>query len=121
MKKLFSNPQNFGLVLTVMVILASCVSMTLINSDPEGAKVYVNNMPVGETPYTYSDTKMLYSSTPIRLELEGYKPFNTVLIRNEEIDAGPVIGGFFFAWPLWLWAMKYQPVHLYELSPLNEK
>ncbi len=113
-KKLVKGLVSFSLMLLVF----GCASVTMINSSPEGAKVYIDEQSVGLTPFTYSDTKIIGSSTYIRLEMEGYQPFNTVMVRNEEVDPGAVVGGFFF-WPVWLWFMKYKPVHFYELVPLD--
>ena len=117
MKTRFTNLFRASAIIIAVSILTGCASVTLINTVPEGARVYIQDQPVGYTPYTYSDEKIVGSVTPIRLELEGYKPLSTVLVRNEEVDIAPIVGGFFFAWPLWLLSMKYQPVHLYELVP----
>lgn len=100
-----------------MLLITGCASTTLIQSEPTGAKVYVEDEPLGFTPITYSDTKIIGSTTYIRLEKEGYKPFITVLSRDEEVDVAPIIGGLCGIWPLWLWFMKYKPIHFYELVP----
>lgn len=107
-----------ALLLAVGVFLGSCSSTTLIQSNPSGAKVYMNEEYKGTTPFTYSDTKIVGSVTNVRLELEGYETFQTVLSRNESVDVGAIIGGLFVWIPL-LWIMKYNPVHTYELKPLK--
>jgi hypothetical protein len=96
---------------------AGCASATVIQSQPTGAKVYLDGQVGGNTPYTMSDTKMVGSSTQIRLEYPGYQSFNTVISRNEEFDPLACIGGVFALVPF-LWVMKYKPVHTYELTPL---
>src|SRR5690554_2555327 len=78
----------------------------------------MNEEYMGVTPYSYSDTKIVGSTTSIRLEKEGYEPFYTSLSRNEEVDVGAIIGGIFVLVPF-LWTMKYKPVHNYELVPLD--
>jgi len=78
----------------------------------------MNEEYMGVTPYSYSDTKIVGSTTSIRLEKEGYEPFYTSLSRNEEVDVGAIIGGI-FVWIPFLWTMKYKPVHNYELRPLS--
>jgi hypothetical protein len=108
-----------ALVILSFLLLSSCTSITLIQTVPIGAKVYINEELKGETPYTLSDSKMFFESNSIRIEKSGYKPFQTVIPRSEEIDPVPAICGFFFL-PAWLWAMKYKPVHLYELVPLEQ-
>lgn len=103
-----------ALFLAGSIFLASCSSTTLIQSVPPGAKLYLNEELVGTTPYSYTDTKIVGSTTTVRLKKEGYETFNTTFSRNEEVDAGAIIGGLFVWFPL-LWIMKYKPVHTYEL------
>ena len=59
------------------------------------------------------------SVTDLRLEMDGYEPLQTMLTRNEQVDVGAVIGGIFFLFPF-LWTMKYNPTHLYELRPMQQ-
>lgn len=103
---------------TALVFSAGCTSATIIRSDPSGATVYVDGSRVGKTPYTYSDTKMVSSTTHIKLKKDGYEDFETLLVRNEEFQLGPCIGGAFLIVPF-LWVMGYHPEHNYELSPLS--
>lgn len=110
--------KSAALLVAVAVLFASCSSNTLIQSDPSGAKVYMNGEYKGVTPYSYSDTKIVGSTTEVRLEKEGYEPLYTMLSRNESADVGAIIGGIFFLFPF-LWTMKYNPVHTYELRPIN--
>lgn len=74
---------------------------------------------MGETPYVYSDSRILGSSVSIKLEKEGYQPFMTNMTRNEEADLGAIVGGVFFLVPF-LWTLKYKPTHTYELKPQGE-
>ena len=100
------------------VLFASCSSTTLIQTNPSGAKVYMNEEYKGVTPLSYSDTKIVGSATSVRLELEGYESLNTILSRDEAADVGAIIGGVFFLFPF-LWTMKYNPLHTYELRPIS--
>lgn len=104
--------------MAVVVLFASCSSSTLIQSEPSGAKLYMNGEYMGVTPFSYSDTKIVGSSTEIRLEKEGYEPLYTMMSRDETADVGAIIGGVFFLFPF-LWTMKYKPTHNYELIPLS--
>ncbi len=108
-----------AIVLAFAVLFASCSSTTIIQSEPSGAKVYMNEEYKGVTPLTYSDTKIVGSITTLRLEKEGYETFNTLLSRNETVDVGAIIGGIFFLFPF-LWTMQYNPTHMYELKPLKQ-
>jgi hypothetical protein len=110
--------KSAALLLAVAVLFASCSSSTLIQSDPSGAKVYMNGEYKGRTPYSHSDTRIVGSTTEIRLEKEGFEPLYTMLSRDESADVGAIIGGIFFLFPF-LWTMKYNPVHTYELRPVR--
>lgn len=111
--------QLTAIVLASAILFSSCASTTIINSIPTGAKLYVDGEPVGTTPYTYTDTKIVGSSTPIRLAQDGYQDFNGVLKRNEEANVGAIIGGLFLLFPF-LWTMDYKSNHNYELTPVNK-
>jgi len=96
---------------------AGCASSTVLQTQPPGARVLINGIPVGQTPYTLTDTKIVASVTPIRFEYPGYAPLDVMLVRNEELDVVPFIGGFFTIFVTWLWIMKYQATHIYQLQP----
>jgi len=99
-------------------MLQACASMTIIHSAPEGAKLYIDGEPKGNTPYSYSDQKIVGSSTHIRLVKDGYQDTNASLQRNEEFSVGACIGGVLVLVPF-LWIMNYRPEHTYELTPLS--
>jgi hypothetical protein len=63
-----------------------------------------------------TDTKIVGSTTVVRLELEGYEATNGVIARNEQFDVGACIGGVFLLFPF-LWIMGYKPLHTFELKP----
>ena len=107
-----------SLFLAVSLILASCTSTTMIQSIPSGAKVYVDGQPMGKTPYTHTDTKIVGTITTVDLKKEGYAPLYTSFERSEQVDVGAIIGGLFTMIPF-LWIMKYNPIHTYELTPIS--
>jgi hypothetical protein len=100
----------------IALVLQACASTTIIQSQPNGAKLYLNGEPVGNTPYTMTDTKMVGSITTVRLELPGYEPTTTAISRNEEFEVGACIGGVLVLVPF-LWIFGYKPVHVFELRP----
>jgi len=108
--------KTVSLFLAGSILLASCASTTMIQSTPSGAKVYLNSEPVGTTPYPYTDTKIVGSTTMLKLTMEGYDPLYTSFSRDEQVDVGAIIAGVFVLFPF-IWIMKYKPTHTYELLP----
>ncbi len=100
------------------LLLVGCSSATLINSEPQGAQVFVDGEMKGTTPYTYSDRKTIGSTTNILLKKEGYEEYNMLLVRNEEFDAAACAGGVFTLVPF-LWVQKYSPERTLELVGLD--
>lgn len=107
-------------LLAVSVLLTSCASTTLITSTPPGAKVYIDGIGFGSTPFPYSDKKIVSSTTEVKLEFSGYENLTSTIVRDEEINVPALIGGFFCVLP-WLWALGYKPRHHYDLIPVNNK
>lgn len=112
-KTMFSTIAGF---LVMCILFSGCSSTTQIVTIPPGAKLYINGEYYGETPYNYTDTKIVGSTNIVNIKKEGYKDFNTSFSRNEEADVGAIIGGVFVLIPF-LWIMKYKPVRTYELEP----
>lgn len=98
------------------VFAVACTSSTVIRSQPTGAHVFLNGEYVGQTPYVMSDTKIVGSSTQVRLEYPGYAPVSTVISRNEEFDVGACVGGVFLLVPFF-WIEGYKPTHDYWMRP----
>jgi len=103
---------------TALVFSAACASSTVIRSEPSGATVYIDGSKVGQTPYIHTDTKTVSSTTRVKLRREGYEDYETIIVRNEEFQLGPCIGGFFVLVPF-LWVMGYKAERTYELEPMN--
>ncbi|GAB3954240.1 hypothetical protein GCM10028805_39340 [Spirosoma harenae] len=112
----FSQTRFLPIALASLILLESCASSTVIQSNPTGAKLYLNNSLVGTTPYRHTDTKIVGTTTEVRLEKEGYRPLLTNFARNEQADVGAIIGGVFLLFPF-LWTMKYNPNRTFELLP----
>ncbi|VAW30261.1 hypothetical protein MNBD_BACTEROID07-2024, partial [hydrothermal vent metagenome] len=84
MKNLVKVTSLVSVILFVTILFSSCASTTLIESTPSGARVYLNDQSVGVTPYTMRDSKIVWARTDVKLEKEGYKPFMTTIVKNEE-------------------------------------
>jgi hypothetical protein len=103
---------------TALAFASGCASTTLIRTEPPGAKVYLNGELAGRTPLPMTDTKIVGSTTYVRFVMDGYQPFDTVIIRNEMFDPGACLGGVLVLFPF-LWIMGYKPDHYYELTSLR--
>jgi hypothetical protein len=93
-----------------------CASSTVLQTQPPGARVMVDGVAVGQTPYTLTDSKIVGSRTQLRFEYPGYAPLDVILTRNEEVDVLPLIGGFICLVPF-LWVLRYQTFHVYQMQP----
>ena len=87
MKKIFS----FALLLSFLA-LSSCATIILgsrqsvgISSTPSSAKIYINDESVGVTPKTVDIKKNDAKSFKVKIELEGYQPYETVLSRKTSV------------------------------------
>ena len=112
--------KTLAVFLAFSIFITGCASSTMIISNPPDAKVYLNGESVGVTPYKMSDTKIVGSCTDVVLKKEGYHDFYVSICRDEQVDAGAIVGGIFLAIPF-LWFMKYKPVHRYDLIPKQDK
>jgi len=119
MKKSFTF-KVISVLLAAVIMFSGCVSSTLIESYPSDAKVYIDGEPVGRTPYWYADTKIMGSVTNIDLVKDGYEPLYTSIARDERLDVGAIVSGFYLIAPF-LWSLRYQTVHRYELMPLAQQ
>ncbi len=119
MKTRNKNLNAMALLMAGVFLLTGCASTTMIQSVPSNAKLYIDNEPVGETPYKYTDEEIVFHEMQIRLEKDGYEPIESSITRDEEVDAGPLIGGICICPVFLLWALKYEPVHTFEMVPLD--
>jgi hypothetical protein len=102
-----------------LAAFTGCASSTVLQTQPAGARVSINGMVVGQTPYTMTDSKIVGTTTMVHFEYPGYAPLDAMISRSEEVDVLPLIGGIFLLVPF-LWVMKYQPTHFYQLQPPNQ-
>jgi hypothetical protein len=89
-------------LMTCIVAITGCVERKLtVNSEPEGALVYLNNLEVGRTPITREFT--WYGNADVQLRKEGYATLKT----DKQITA-----------PWWQWP----PIDFFaEVLPLRLK
>jgi hypothetical protein len=104
--------------LVTVSAFAGCASSTVLQTQPPGARVSINGIPMGTTPYTLTDTNIVTTTTHLLFEYPGYQPLDTLISRDEEVDPAPLIVGI-IVWPLLLWVLKYHPSQLFVLQPGN--
>lgn len=110
-----------SIVIILSISLASCRSVTLIDSNAPGANLYVNGNYVGKTPYSYSDKKIVGSVVFVRMEKEGYEPLVGYFVRDQKLVASNFVLAFIsYGIPL-LWIMEYNPVQYFELKPIESQ
>jgi len=88
-------------LLTLVLAISGCASVAgdnskivHVSSKPEGAKVYVNNIPVGTTP-TQVSVNNTWSPTLITLKKKGYEDINAQV--NTSFQTIGLLNVFF--WP----------------------
>jgi PEGA domain len=109
-------PNRIAALVCIIGLVGACSSSTVIRSNPSGARVFLDGAYVGTTPYTLSDSKIVGSTTQIRLEYPGLPPTSVAVSRNEDLKVGTLIVGIFLLVPL-LWVMGYDAEHTFELAP----
>ena len=104
--------------LVTLSAVAGCASSTVLQTQPPGARVSINGVPMGTTPYTMTDTNIVTTTTHLLFEYPGYQPLDTMIsARRGGRPVLPVLGFFLFV-PLF-WVMKYHPAHFFVLQPAN--
>lgn len=93
--------------------LVSCSSTTQVRSTDPNARIYIDGEFKGTGSVTHTDTKIIGSTTSVRMEKDGCEPQSYSFSRNEEFDAGACAGGVFLLFPF-LWIQRYKPDHTYE-------
>lgn len=93
----------------------SCSSTTMIRSTDSQAKIYIDGEIKGTGTATHTDTKIIGSTTSVRIEKPGCEPAFFTFSRNEEFDAGACAGGVFVLVPF-LWIQKYKAERTYEYN-----
>ena len=69
------------------IFAAGCATSTFITSEPRGAKVYINDRFIGETPVTWQDRSGFPSeSVWIKIDKPGFKTQTVQMKKNLRAD-----------------------------------
>src|SRR5207237_2233565 len=66
-----------ALLAAVLIAGAACSHRVSINSNPPGARTYVDNQFIGVTPTTFLEHSGIGKEYQIRLEKDGYRTYST--------------------------------------------
>ena len=106
----------------VVVALSACSHTVMIKSVPEGADVTVDGEKVGKTPYALKATSGFFDEHKIKIDHEGYAPFEATIVQSEPI--WPIVAPSICLSPVTLggscfglcWGFRYAQGYEYELS-----
>ena len=68
------------------VLTVGCATSTQITSNPPGAKAYLNDRLIGETPCVYVSRSGFPEACWVRLEKSGFKPQTAKMQREYRAD-----------------------------------
>jgi hypothetical protein len=96
-------------------LLSGCVmnTMVTIDSQPQGAEVFIDGKPVGETPTQTRLSNAAWEDPIVRLTKEGHRTVVDDLDKEIKIFNG-IVG--FFWWPTWLWVWGPDNIQYYYLA-----
>src|SRR6476659_4160816 len=95
--------------------LSACTETVVIRSNPPGARAFLNGHELGLTPATTTLDYTAFSSYQLRLEKEGYLPYDGRL--STEVNIGSLIIGVVVCWPALLWVVQPSPYQSFDLTP----
>jgi len=107
--------QSIALILSLTLFLSACGTTSLIQTQPTGAKVFADEMYLGQSPVRYRESKIIFSNTYLRFEKEGFETLHVKIVKNENVAIIPLLAGCIFVLP-WLWALRYDSYRTYELK-----
>lgn len=93
-----------GCAMLVALCLASCGVGTRINTQPRGAKLYVNGALVGETPVVYANPRGLPRRYHVEIRREGHEPLDFFLDARMTVGWG-IAGALLLIPNLWAWSL----------------
>jgi hypothetical protein len=100
---------NIASLAFILIFITSCASTTIIRTQTDGAKIFIDNQFVGEQSAVYTDRKIAFKESDLRIEKDGCKTQTYTLQKSDQIDYLALVGGILMVVPT-LWIMKYDPV-----------
>ncbi len=111
-----------AILIAFLVTSTACTSTTVVNSRPQGARVYIDGAFIGEAPATHSDTVTATTKNLVKLELPGYKQTNGIIAADQWVTSKVVFSVICGAFTLiglvgLLWSTEYRPSYEFTLAP----
>lgn len=95
------------------LLMVSCSSTTVIKTNDPEVNIYVDGAYLGKGSSLYTDKKISWLDTKVRMQKDGCQDEFAVFSKDETLDVLPFVTGFLFLLPF-LWTMKYNAVHEYN-------
>lgn len=95
-------------VFVLILYALSCSSTTKISVSDKEAQIYTDDKLIGTGTAVYTDTKIIYSVTSVKLKKTGCEDVVYSFKKNEKFDWGAFVGGCVTLVPL-IWVLKYKP------------
>lgn len=100
---------------TAVMVLAGCTRHVTINSNPQGARVWVNGQEVGVTPAHTVIDYTAFTSHEVVLQKEGYEVCRAGL--QSEVILPNLLFGVVCCWPALLWMQGPVTNQTFLLTP----
>ncbi len=102
-------------------IVSGCLSQTLIDSKPTGAKVLIDDEIAGETPLVFQDRPTIWTSHQIQVDADGYHPITAQIRPYKWNGTRAVTASALTLGTGLIWAVDYRPSYLFILPPYPAK
>ena len=94
----------------IIALLSACATVTKVQTNPIGAKLYVNGEYVGETPAIYHSERDLGRRYRFQLQKEGYEPLDFYVDSQLDWFLGygmytPYVNMFLGWTTFWAWGL----------------
>ena len=101
----------------LIVFCTGCVTSTRvrINSDVEGAEVYIDGQKIGTTPTEIALSNAIWEDPDVVLKKEGYKDLHTNV--KKEVKAVNLVSGLLLWLPSLLWVYGPKSNQNYMMIP----
>ncbi len=107
--------RTLALLLLLSIGFSACATTTTIQSVPPGARVYIDDQVVGQTPVQFSDSSLFFIDRKLDLRLQGYEE-KEVPLKKTQLRVGMLIGALLVTLPVF-WILGYPEAITYELDP----